>query len=205
MKYKLFIVICLSFLSCAAFAQQDETSVDEIFIPDSTVFRRDINTKPKKADFGVDVGLSYMFSSNGTHGPALSLSPHVTYPLGNKFAVSAGISLEHGNYYMPYYSYENTGKDFLPMTRMFVYASGHYYMSEKLTVTGSVYKQIVDVPNRNTVHHPPASYNYQGMSAGFDYKIAPGITVGARVRVESPGGHWNNSLYPGGNFSPLGF
>jgi hypothetical protein len=187
-----------------AVSQQDSFDIDAIEIPDSTVFKKSINKEPKKLKLGVDVGMSYMFSSNGVHGPAYSLAPHAVYPLGNKFAVSAGLFMEYGNFYIPSFTGERNDSEMLPMTRMFVYASGHYFMSEKLTVTGSVYQQVMDVPNRNKSINPQA-FNYRGMSAGFNYKLTPNITIGARISVETPNNNpWNNGFYPSGNYSPFG-
>lgn len=206
MRRNLQILLLLFCSIQIAVSQQNSSDIDAIDLPDSTVFRRNSDKEIKKLKFGVDVGMSYMVASNGVHGPSLSLSPHAIYPLGNKFAVSAGLSMSHGNYYIPFYGGESRTGEMLPMTRMFVYASGHYFMSEKLTVTGSVYHEIVDVPNRtpNITPHS-SSYNFSGMSAGFDYKITPNITIGARISVESPNNLWNNSFYPGGVYSPLGF
>lgn len=204
MRSLLYIVLMVFCFSQLAVSQQYNLDVDELDIPDSTVFKRSVNNPPKKLEFGVDVGLSYMFASNGVHGPAFSLSPYAYYPVSEKFGFSAGIIAETGSYYVPTIANDRVEMKMLPMTRMFIYGSGHYLVNEKLRVNGTVYQQVVDVPNRNLNAHP-TTFNYRGMSAGFDYKLTKNITIGAQIRVESPNSPWNNSLYHGGGFAPYGW
>lgn len=199
--YIVFVTFCFSQLTIS---QQNNIVFGELDIPDSTVFKTSVNKPLKKLEFGVDLGLSYMFASNGTHGPAVSFSPYAYYPVSKKFGFSAGVIAETGSYYVPALSGDKVELKMLPMTRMFIYGSGHYLINEKLRVNGTVYQQLVDVPNRNSNAHS-ATLNYQGMSAGFDYKLTKNITIGAQIRVESPNSPWNNGLYHGRGFAPYGW
>jgi hypothetical protein len=170
---------------------------------DSTVYKPSNQEKLKKLDFGVDVGVSYMVNSNGYGGPLFSLSPYVSYPVGKRFSVSAGVSVMHGNYYNPWLA-ESGGNNFLPMTRMFLYATGHYAINERLTLSSTVYKEIVDVPNRYP-NQNNSTIQGQGASIGINYKITPNLSVGAQIRVEQPGLYspYAPLMNPyGGNYTP---
>ena len=195
----LILTIFLIPLFSVLLAQESAESfdyLDEYY--DSTVYKRESPTKPlRKMHVGVDVGMAYSFSSAGYGGPMFTLSPHATYPLTDRFSLSAGISVGHGSFYNPYLA-EQGGDLMLPMTRMFIYASGNYMLSERLSVNGTIYKQVLDVPNRN----PGQTYtnlDSHGGAIGFQYKITPNISFGAQIRVEEPGFYNPYNSFGNGN------
>lgn len=167
-------------------AQDEAIDFDYIEVErDSTVYRTDEPTKKfKKLQTGVDVSMGYSFSSRYS-GPMFALSPYVSYPLNNKFSISAGMSVGYSGFYSPYYNTYGEN-NMLPMTRMFLYVSGHYHVNARLTVTGSVYTQVLDVPNTNPTTGK-RNFNSVGASMGFQYKLTDNISVGAQIRVEDPG------------------
>lgn len=190
----IFIAI-FSLLVLLVSAQEEPMDFDYIEVDfDSTVYRKDFNQKSeRKLQTGVDVTMGYMYSSAGYGGPQFSLSPHVVYPLSKRFSVSAGMSVGYGNFFNPYYGL--AGQDaMLPMTRMFLYVSGHYHVNEKLTVTGSAYTQINDVPNPSP-DSKKQDFNAHGASVGFQYQLTPSISFGAQMHFEE------NGMY--GPYSPV--
>jgi hypothetical protein len=191
-------------MSLSVFAGLSAQDMDEIIVSDTlslqndvSLITNDVKPIPKKFYTGVNVNMGYMFSAKGG-GPFMTLAPHVTYPLTNKLSLSAGISAGFGNIYLPYLASEGQS-GMLPMTQMFIYASGNYQVNEKLSVSGSTYKRIVDVKNPNGSAHPATySLDYQGVSVGFNYKITNNISFGAQIHVDSPSSEYNS-------FSPYGF
>ena len=193
------IFIALFSIMTLSLAAQDEPmdfdymDVEEF---DSTVYRKDFSKESeRKLQTGVDVTMGYMYSSAGYGGPQFSLSPHVAYPINKRFSFSAGMSVGYGNFYNPYYGMQ--GQDaMLPMTRMFLYVSGHYQVNEKLTVTGTAYTQINDVPNPSPDSNTPKrDFNAHGASIGFQYQLTPSISFGAQMNFEE------NGMY--GPYSPV--
>lgn len=170
--------------------------LDQI-VSDTSVFQNDVKPFRKKSHTGFSVNTGYTVSSNGQGGPFLSLSPHVIYPVSDRFYLNTGITAGYGNMYMPSFI---TGEEsqMLPMTQMFIYASGNYIVSNKLTVSGSAYKQIVDVKNPNSSLKSSTSFDYQGLSIGFNYKLTENISFDAHIHFNSPSNY--NSLY-----SPFGY
>jgi hypothetical protein len=193
---RLFFISLIIFCSVSAIGQEIEAIYDitDDYVFDSTVYHRDYNPKEaKKLQFNTQVGLGYQFSSAGYGGPVFSLSPYLTYPVGKRFYLNAGVSFHYANFLMPGMG-ENGIPKMLPMTRMFLYASGNYLVNERLIVNGTVYKQVMDVPNRNPVSSQ-YKYNAQGASIGFEYKLTPNIRVGAQITIEQPG--FSNPYAPG--------
>jgi hypothetical protein len=188
---KLFsIVIILSF-SLSFYAQEVENALEQLIINDSNSYTVQKPIIPaRKLKTGVDVNMGYMFSSAGYGGPQLSITPHVIYPLSDRFWMEAGIKAGYGQYMMPVSSSEGMDYKMLPMTQMFIYASGNYRVSEKLVVTGSAYRQVFD----NAKYDRQAiisNYINNGISLGFNYKIGSNVSVGAQFHINS-----GNNCYP---------
>lgn len=191
---KRLIYILLLFVALGSISAQD---MDEVILSDTTVFQNDVKPIQRKLHTGFNMSSGYMVSSKGQGGPFMSISPYVSYPVTNRFYLNAGISAGFGNIYLPYY-YTGEQSQMLPMTQMFIYASGNYIVNEKLTISGSAYKRIVDVKNPNGSLHPTTSLDYQGVSVGFNYQITKNISFGAQIHFDSPSN--SNSLY-----SPYGY
>jgi hypothetical protein len=184
MKRFLFTGLYL-FSFCLIFAQEQVEIVDFIDIPDSTVLYNEQDVQNKKLHVGANVGMAYIFSSRGYGGPMLSFSPYVAYPLTKKFSLNVGLSVGFGSLYYPYLA-EIDENPMVQTIQTSIYLAGDYQVSEKVVVSGSVYKQFSDVPNTN-VTREKSIYDSQGMSLGVQYKITPSISFGAQIRVEEPG------------------
>lgn len=194
---RLLTVFLLVITVVFCYAQDLDEIVVDGFKSDSTVYHNKLVKKDKKLITGVDVNMGYSFSKYGG-GPIFSLTPHVTYPVTDRFYLQAGISAGIGNVYNPFMYSSEEQPAMMPMTRMFLYASGNYKASEKLVITGSAYKYIMDVKNPNSSYNPTqSSYNFQGVSIGFNYKITDNLSFGAQFHFDTP--NTQNSLY-----SPLG-
>ncbi len=169
-------------------AQETEHAVDftdEFFVEPAEQKAPVLAAPAKKLKFGTEAGMAYTVSSAGYSGPTFLLSPYATYPINNRFSLRAGVSMEYGQFYYPHYS--SAGESaMLPMTRMFLYASGNYKVNDRLDVNGGVYQQVQYVPNRNP-GQTQNQYNSHGISMGFNYKITPSVSFSAQIRMEQPG------------------
>lgn len=161
--------------------------VDELVIPDSSVFMSHTKLPAKKLQTHVDLNMGYMLSGKGYGGPIMSISPYVSYPVSERMWFNAGISVGYSPY-NPFYYYDNSHNqnNMLPMTRMFLFAQGNYRVNERLVVNGTAYKQVFDVPNSNKSLFPATNIDYSGMSVGFNYKITKNISFGAQLQMNSP-------------------
>jgi hypothetical protein len=88
----------------------------------------------------------------------------------------------------------------LPMTQMFVYASGNYRVSEKLVVNGTAYRQVYSNPNSNQ-QAIISNYINNGVSVGFNYKISSNVSFGAQIQINTQN---NFNPYSPGGYNPYG-
>lgn len=185
--------------------------IDQLSLNDSVPTDGQQQKVIKKLDTGVDVNMGYMVASNGYNGPYMSLTPHVNYPLNDRFWLSAGISAGFGSVYSPLMNPIEVSPQMLPMTRLFIYAQGNYQLSERMVVNGTVYKEVSEimVPTRDA--SLTSTFSYQGMSVGVNYKITKNISFGAQLHINSPSGSGYYSPYKYGNpgyvpfYSPYGW
>jgi hypothetical protein len=192
--------ITVMLVAFPAFAQDDVNALEQVPPTDSSAYKNTY-TAPieRKLKIGMDLSMGYMYSPAGYSGPELFFGPRLTYPLSGRFWVDAGLQAGFGNYMMPVASYEGINYQMLPMTRIFLYASGNYKLSENLVVSGSVYRQVL---NESYSESQAAITNYinNGMSVGFTYKIGSNISVGAQIQLQSN----NHNPYSAGGFAPAG-
>lgn len=197
------LVSILFVFSCLCYPQNDNNAIDFMDLGSSTTEQQmlDEQSKPeiKKLKMSMQVGTSYTFSSNGFGGPSFSISPQGNYALSERFHLLGGMGLQQGLYKMPFAfrDAEDQNNALLPMTRVYLYAGGNYLVNDKLSVSGTVYKQIMDVPNPNAPNKN-AQINTQGMRVGFEYKLTPSIRIGAEIRVASPNsefGYYHPGMY----------
>jgi hypothetical protein len=171
---------------------QNETDPDQLEVvveqeEKSAIPKNDV--KPKRLQTHLEAGTSFSYSPGNYYGPSYYVAPGLSYLITPRFALSAGIAVERSDFYLvdPPPNSENM----LPMTRAFLYARGTYMLSERLALSGTVYKTVNDVPRREGAY----DYNYQGMMMGVDYKINSSFSIGFHVATRN--GYYNpNSLIP---------
>ena len=198
-----FVLLFLGFLfltSLSVICQEKTDDPDQLVLPKSTENTGDVvknDVKPKRLSTGFDVGTSFTYSKGNFFGPSYYVAPHLNYQLSPRLLLSAGVSVERSNFHT-LYEQPAGESDILPMTRAFIYGRGSYLLSDRLTVSGTVYKAINDVP-RLTRYSAPLNYNYQGASLEFNYKITNSISFGVQVRTQ------NGSQTGFGYYSPQNF
>jgi len=158
--------------------------------------------KIKKFDTDLSVGTSFTYSPHNYFGPSVYIAPSVSWRVNPRFTLQGGAGIERGSYYPLYGSVERE-QQMLPMTRAFMFARGSYQLTERLSVAGTAYKVVNDVP-RLTHYSRPFNYNYEGVSLGVDYKITPAISVGFHMGFRNQGNYYNDQgLFPPGGYVPV--
>jgi hypothetical protein len=184
MKTILAIIAFLSiFISESLFSQQSIVPVDQdqiILKQDTTIMTSKVPVlKAKKLDTGLDIGTSFSYSPKNYYGPTFYIAPNITYKLSPKFQIHAGLIYEKSTFY-PLYQQQDQSYSVLPMTRTLLYTSGSYLLTPNLTVSGTVYKSINNIP-KLTNYQNPYQYNIEGYQLDIQYKINNSITFGVQV------------------------
>lgn len=129
----------------------DSTDTDQIVITGNNYETDQIDVpskaliKNRKVQTGLEVGTSFTYSPGNFAGPSFYVAPNLFYRINPRFTVQAGIGIERSSFFT---LYNNDGNEtnVLPMTRAFIYAKGSYLVSSHITVDGTIYKTINDVP-----------------------------------------------------------
>ena len=125
----------------------------------------------KKPDFHVTAGMEFSTSSGYGSGFTEYVIPTVSYPVGKKFMISGGLAIANTNYFnaRPLFS----GDLFQPYsgnyTSLTVFASGTYFVNDRLTISGAFYKEI-PVSGKSLIYSPYSPISRQG-SQGFNVNV----------------------------------
>lgn len=157
----------------------------------------------KKMKFGLDVGAFAGFSSYSGELFGTYVSPKVNYRLTPKFSLTVGGTFVTA-YGSPYNFSSNEGSFNNPQanfTRSFLYASGAYKLTDRLIISGTVYKEINafnQYPNASKTN----SNDYQGMIMGVDYKIGENFFIQGQIEISNdPYSRYHNpGSFGGGGF-----
>lgn len=201
MKSKLFLLSVVLFLSSIySFSQ---TLGSSPLLQPTRLFNTDQNMK-----FGFNAGTSFSTFGNGFSLFSNHVSPYFSFQVSPKFSLEIGTSFSSynsGN--MPVLSLSGN-----PATNNFTgisgYATGRYRASEKLIISGSIYRESSIIPGLNV---NPAAFEFlnQGMAVGFDYKINDKLSFGAgfqMMQVSNPWGmnYMQNSPFQNSRFGRNG-
>jgi hypothetical protein len=182
-----FIFFLSNFNTLSAQEQKDSTDKDQLMINENFQANDQIDVPSKKAlndrkiHPGLEAGTSFSYSPGNYFGPSFYVAPNLTYYINSRFAIQAGIGLERSTYHSLYETGGN-GSQILPMTRAFFYARGSYLLTERLTVNGTVYKTINDVPKLSK-YSSSLNYSQSGAMVGFNYKINNSLSFGFHVQM----------------------
>lgn len=202
---KLFILTIVFAWVNNLLAQDDETPVIDInkTVIDTTPAMK----KPKlsdKVDFNVSMGSSFLYAKGFGNGLATYVAPELKYKFTPRFHLNAGVMIVNSNYmynkYLPFYQEPSVVFRSKPATSVLGYVSGDYLLSEKLTISGMVMR---DLSNPQLGRY---NSSISAMSLRMDYKITNNISIGAGMHM-SQGGYFNshlsNGFSPGNYYNPL--
>jgi len=196
---KIFKTVCFVFLITSinfvsAQTTNDSIDKDQLIINNDNQLpglkhdqSSDISLKPKKIQPGLEIGTSFSYSPRNYYGPSFYVAPNITYYINPRFALKVGVAVERSNIY-PLYETSSNDIGMLPMTRTFLYTKGAYMLSSRITVDGTVYTSVNNIP-RLTKYSAPASYTQSGAIIGINYKLNRSLSFGFHM-------HMQNSSYP---------
>lgn len=175
----------------------DSTDTDQLIIKDDNQYNSQIDVpsksalKDKKLYTGLEVGTSFSYSPGNFFGPSFYVAPNLSYMINPRFMLQAGVGIERSNYQA---LYENSGYNngVLPMTRAFFYARGSYFLTSRITVDGTVYKTINDVPKLSK-YSSPVNYSQNGAIIGINYKLNNSLSFGFHIQMNNNSFQQQNS------------
>lgn len=206
---KSLFTLTLALVFTGLFAQErDETPVIDInkTVIDTTPFLK----KPelsKKIDFDLSAGTSFMYSKDFGSGTATYIAPGLKYKFTPRLNLNVGVMFVNSNIvynrYMPFYQEPSVVFRTKPVNKILAYASADYLLSDRLTVSGSVVRDL----SGSQRYGANATPSVQSMSLRMDYKLTKNISVGAGMHM-SQGGYFgtpgsNFGFNPAYNYNPL--
>jgi len=155
----------------------------------------------KKPVFHVTAGLEFSTTSGYGSGFTQYVVPTVSYPLGKKFMISGGIAIANTNYFnaKPFYPGENFQPYNGNYTSLTIFASGTYFVNDRLTISGSLYKEIpvAGKPLPYSPYNPISGQGSQGVNMNVQYKIGQHMFIQAGFGI-----HQGRDPYSTNPFSP---
>lgn len=183
------------FSTLSVFSQNEEMDTDQFDVSGYQEENQvDIPAvKEDRLKTNLELGTSFTYSPRNFYGPSYYVAPNLSYLVTPRFSLSAGVGFEYSTLY-PLYNIPDAENTMLPMTRVFLFTSGSYLLTERLVLTGSVYKTINDVPKLSQ-YSRPMNYNYQGVDLGILYQINNNFSIGFHMRM-------SNMNYPSSGLIP---
>jgi hypothetical protein len=155
--------------------------------------------KEKKMNFGLSAGAFAGTSFGSGEYFGTYVSPQVNYRLSPKLTVTGGATIvkSYGSLYSYPSNEESFGYPSANFTRTFLYASGAYQLSERLIISGTVYKEF-NVFDQQSTNSKNYSGDYQGMIMGVDYKIGKNIFIQGQIEISN--NPYSRHGYPNSSF-----
>jgi len=161
-----------------------------------------------KPEYHVSVGMD--FSNASGYGSAFTqyVVPQVNYHISRKFMVGGGVAIANTNYFnaKPLYS----GDLFQPYsgnyTSLTVFASGTWFVTDRLTISGTFYKEFPVSGKTLTYspYNPISGQGSQGLNMNIKYKVGEHMFIQAGFRVNQGRNPYNTNPYSPYNSQGLG-
>ncbi len=191
-----FSVLLFSFIPAAAqigyYSDKDTTSKKGIedFEKNSPLF------KNKRLGFSMEMGAGVSGSKYGI-GSYTYFSPFLNYRVSPRFRLDFGASYIQGFNNFKTNDLYGFGSN---QSYLSLFARGNYLVSDKLLISGTVYKTFdLTKPQNSDLNNQKRSLENYGIIVGAEYKITENLTIGAQVNFsDRNSGYYNNPFYPCG-------
>lgn len=200
---KQILAVCFFlFLIFGSEAQESSTLPAAAPSTDTLSHKRTLSSavsRPKKPDFHVSVGMDFSTASGYGSGFTQYVAPSVSYPIGKKFLVSGGLIIANTSYFnaKPLYS----GDLFQPYnghyTSLTVFGRGTYFVNERLTISGSFYKEfpVSGQQLSYSPYYPISQQGSQGFSVQAQYRIGKHMFIQAGFEMNQGYDPYNINPY----------
>jgi len=175
----------LSFITLKSVRGQNLNQVDSLKNNNSQIQSKQSTSyfNPNRFHFSLDLGTGFVGGSKFYSGAFTSIAPHINYQFTPKLSFEAGGILST-NYNSFYQNSANALQPNFPQktNQFFIFTSGQYLLTEKLTITGSVFKTF------NSNSSPlinPYFLDYKGMNIGLNYKLGEHMNIGAQFNLSN--------------------
>jgi hypothetical protein len=150
----------------------------------------------QRVHYSLNLGTSYI----GGLGTFTTIAPDINYQLTPKLNMEVG-----GMFVSGYGNFSQIGavgngsqSSIIHSTNQsLIYAKGQYYLSNRLTITGSLFKTMNNAASQQV---NPYFMDYKGMNIGLDYKISQHMSFGAQFNMSNGNNLFNQNRV--GIFSP---
>jgi hypothetical protein len=152
-------------------------------IPEGTENPHTTPVAAKKIDYSLSTGTSYLYAPGFAKGSTFYVAPEFKMNLSPKFKVDAGVMLSQNRFNYSQATLVPSSSVVLrsgPGYSGAVYANGNYAVNNKLTFTGSIYK---DFSPNSPYQNSSANSSLQMMSLGVHYKLSDHISIGAGMNM----------------------
>jgi hypothetical protein len=206
------ILVALTFLSGNLFGQYSRfgphytpsPGATDSFVVDSA---GNIRFNPGKTSYNISMGTSFMTGFNGGSVFTTYVAPEFSYNISERFRLSGGVSVMNNfgsgisdSYYPGFFIPGQGGMATF-------YASGEYLLSNKLSLTGTVYKDF-------SLYEPVSSPIFRqneghGMMLDLNYRPTRNMQINATIQIDRGRGAWGypgspwmhgNPFHPGGGY-----
>jgi hypothetical protein len=208
------MLIILFALPFMAVSQVDIDSTgqvrDSVYLDGTSDFSKDEIAdylKKKKMHAGIEAGTLFGtgFGNRGYFGAFVF--PHLSYPINPRFSLTTGIMIS--NYFGSNYLNSSAEGYHYPsgnMMHTLIYASGSYNLNERLTLSGTVYKEFSLLNHESSVSQQN-NFDYKGFIMGVDYKVGKNMYFRGEIEIsDSPyRRQMYHSAFPGSGFGTSSF
>ncbi|MGV3585841.1 MAG: hypothetical protein ACO1OF_02465 [Adhaeribacter sp.] len=149
---------------------------------------------PRKISYGLSAGTQF----SRLFGTATFLEPSVMFPVTKRFSGFASVNMITTFGSGPYlFGNDNFNANYAPMRsqRFILNAGGNYLVTDRLNVTGSVWRDLSKNPQPLNLYMPGGT---NGMSLRANYKVTENFSVSGGIRY-SNGNAYNNMWYNPGS------
>jgi hypothetical protein len=181
-----------------------QTKAQSYFRPDTstsfntqTIKKNNSLLNYKRMSFSVDVGFGFSASKHSS-GAYTYISPYMSYLVTPRFKLDVGGILQQGFNGFNNSEFSSFGGN---GTNALLFVRGNYLVSDRLIISGSVYKTFTSNKTLNSEFtNKKNSLDNYGINIGAEYKISEHMTIGAQVNFSNGNNNpfYNSESYPYG-------
>jgi hypothetical protein len=196
-KFLLPFLLLFFFVSADIQAQSALKTDTTLSFNKQTIKKNSSLLNNKRMSFSVDVGFGYAASKYNS-GAYTYISPYMSYLVTPRFKLDVGGILQQGFNGFNNSEFSSFGGN---GTNALLFVRGNYLVSERLIISGSVYKTFTGNKTTDSEFlNKKNSLDDYGINVGAEYKISEHMTIGAQVNFSNGNNNpfYNSYDYPFG-------